>query len=359
MMTIDKGRMNMGSQNSGLDVCVDLSGTHEVSTGVFYNWNGLPIPSISNDVQKDFVATSMFLEALLALLLNIFCATTIFRNSRLSKAVKCYLLFDCYCRLNEAFTFIYQAHCVLTWTCVNPIGSPISGLMINRLVTSFHLGMLYSMQMLGHGLCLNRLFAVFFNGIFYKQVERIALPHSVILWALPIGVYLYQIGDLVNPDGFRCYGCWFFTPLEFCNTCMVTWNETVYFLTKRFDYIMYGILVTTVILDVLTLWKVRRIKKSSQSKQRADVRLSIMLVTTHLITICFLLGNYITNCVFTAESPIFYYLILKVSPFIVHCILGCVVIFFNLQSKPQKVLRPSSLTVSNKKGSAIKRSLSK
>ncbi|CAJ0918092.1 unnamed protein product, partial [Mesorhabditis belari] len=69
------------------------------------------------------------------------------------------------------------------------------------------------------------------------------------------------------------------------------------------------------------LWKVRQLTRTSISRRRADIRLSIMLVTTHLITICYFIGNYIVNYVYTSERPVFYYLVLKITPFIVHCML--------------------------------------
>lgn len=43
-----------------------------------------------------------------------------------------------------------------SWECVSTDGWLLSGISINRLVTSFNLGMIYSMQMLGNGLACNR-----------------------------------------------------------------------------------------------------------------------------------------------------------------------------------------------------------
>ncbi|CAJ0926881.1 unnamed protein product, partial [Mesorhabditis belari] len=63
----------------------------------------------------------------------------------------------------------------------------------------------------------------------------------------------------------------------------------------------------------------------------------IMVVITHSITICFLVGNLLMNRVLQlAILPGKDFLSLEVYPFVLHCILSCVVIVFNKQWKQKR-----------------------
>ncbi|CAJ0925899.1 unnamed protein product, partial [Mesorhabditis belari] len=151
----------------------------------------------------------------------------------------------------------FSGYCVLTWECMNVDRYPFTGLVLNQIISGINIGMGVSMTMLGSGISMNRFFAVYFDGLLYYKMQKLALPHATFLTAMPVGVYLAQ------------------------------------------------------------------------------------LVLTHLIAIGFYAAKKLMTD--TRELPIFYYLFLELTPFLMHSALGLVVIIFNLPSKKEKTTAISSI----------------
>ncbi|CAJ0576722.1 unnamed protein product, partial [Mesorhabditis spiculigera] len=303
-----------------------------------YHWNGIPIRNRQNEKTDPPIVASMIVFGTTGFLLCLYCFRVIFRNSRLSRGVKWFLTIDCFCRLHESWTLLFKAHCVVTFWCVDVTNPPFHGLFFNQLITALNLGMFYSIQCLGNGLALNRLFAVVLEGRFAAKFERYAPQHALIAWLFPIGVHVYEMGNVVNPDtGYVCFGGWTFNPLEYSDYAWWWWDKSVALMMDHFDKLMYFVFMTTVFFDIVTLVRIRTMHRQSPLKRSVEQRLAIMLLITHLTTIIFLASNVVSNYIFPDETPIFYYLVEDVASFFGHSFYTLIVILSNLSNEKRRI----------------------
>ncbi|CAJ0576824.1 unnamed protein product, partial [Mesorhabditis spiculigera] len=97
------------------------------------------------------------------------------------------------------------------------------------------------------------------------------------------------------------------------------------------DYVMAGVLVFSLILDLVTLFKLRKFVQRGDKKRRADRKLTVMLIVTHIITAIFLIGNSITRYLrpTLVLTPVLTYICNEGAPVIGHIIFTLVVTYFN------------------------------
>ncbi|CAJ0923727.1 unnamed protein product, partial [Mesorhabditis belari] len=118
-------------------------------------------------------------------------------------------------------------------------------------------------------------------------------------------------------------------------------NQTKYSLTIRdgVNYLMNGMPEYSNVNDdyipyVVTLLITR---KSSEAKKRAEGRLSIMLIITHLITVFHLGFVVLANRVLRRLATGFtFFILLECIPVLLHLLMGFVVTYFNLPYKSKK-----------------------
>ncbi|CAJ0567686.1 unnamed protein product, partial [Mesorhabditis spiculigera] len=96
--------------------------------------------------------------------------------------------------------------------------------------------------------------------------------------------------------------------------------------------------------------------RNSGRKKRADVRLSMMMISTQAVTITFLFAHYVTNLVedhASMNTPIMNFIILVLVPSLGRHVITLLVICFNMETAKKKM---SMVTVSGVVSSGRRRS---
>ncbi|CAJ0948214.1 unnamed protein product, partial [Mesorhabditis belari] len=207
----------------------------------------------------------------------------------LSKAVKLYIMADLITRLLFAISRFNRVICILTWHCVSTDGYPFSWLMLNLITSAFEFGLELMLKLVAVAFSVNRFFAVYFNGLYYSRFERSAFLQCFLLTIFPAAAYLVSIGTLTNKStDYVCYGGTFFNPANYLFTWFYSWKpgwtNTWELVAESWVVPISG--VSALILDLLTMLKIRQMKRFVDSKQKikGDRTLLIMIFITHLIT---------------------------------------------------------------------------
>ncbi|CAJ0955168.1 unnamed protein product, partial [Mesorhabditis belari] len=212
------------------------------------------------------------------------------RSQILSKAVKCYMLIELIAKFLFAISRFNRIICIINWYCVATDNYPFSGLMLNFIITACEFALELTIKLVAVAFCINRFFAVFFNGIYFTQAERLALPQCSILVIIPLIGYLMQIGTLTNKTtDYVCYGGTYFSPLNYLLMTFYSWKALLQYYWK--DWIdIYAAPISaglSILLDSLVLWKIRRLNTTINSTQRgnANIKLVLMMLITNLISL--------------------------------------------------------------------------
>ncbi|CAJ0576847.1 unnamed protein product, partial [Mesorhabditis spiculigera] len=307
------------------------------SEGFFYTnayestigWDGLPNRDDKNQRSVYFIFAAMCTYGPVIIILNVYCIQLIYRRHLLTKSVKFILIIDAGCRLFEGFATVYKAPCLLNYWCVEVYGPFLS----NAIITSGQIAMTYSAQLLGNALSINRFFAIFLDGMFYRYAERLAFPHALLAWAFPVALFCGAIGNLYNPrEHFTCYGGLHWDPLNYTNLIFYTWAPIMFQFLARLDYFMYGVLALSLVLDLSTFFKLRKFVLHANDRKRSDRKVAVMLIVTHSITGIFFIGNFLTNTLLHRRetlTPVQEYIINEGAPVIGHVAYTLVVTLFN------------------------------
>ncbi|CAJ0568458.1 unnamed protein product, partial [Mesorhabditis spiculigera] len=205
----------------------------------------------------------------------------------------------------------------------------------NAIITSAQIAMTYSAQLLGNALSINRFFAIFLDGMFYRYAERLAVPHALLAWAFPVALFCGAIGNLYNSrQHFTCYGGLHWDPLNYTNLIFYTWATIMFQFLARLDYFMYAVLALSLVLDLSTFFKLRKFVLHANDRKRSDRK--VALIVTHAITGIFFIGNFLTNTLLHRRetlTPVQEYIINEGAPVIGHIAYTLVVTLFNRPTK--------------------------
>ncbi|CAJ0942135.1 unnamed protein product, partial [Mesorhabditis belari] len=166
----------------------------------------------------------------------------------------------------------------------------------NTITATLYVAVQKAMPIIEIGLTLNRVFAVFFDGRLFNRVEKLALPYILVTYI----AYFVAFGSTISldyhynyiPQSHREY---YYDPLLY----------RVKSATKRglivggdgksdlfyFDNIPTQTLPYAVLLDVWVLLKILEVKKNSKATTNAGLRLIIMSLLTHMISMIPYIGR--------------------------------------------------------------------
>ncbi|CAJ0918063.1 unnamed protein product, partial [Mesorhabditis belari] len=277
-------------------ICQDRPGYYEVWSGVKYGWNGLPVES-SYELDNAWMIGATIGEGLFELSTSLGSSIVVWRNPSLSKAIKFYLLFYCGYLGIDGLYFFYMAYCSTTYDCVNPSGYPFSGLLLNMIITAFCGGMSVTNTFIDIGLSINRFFAVFFN-----------------------------VSDKSN--GFICYMGAYLDPSWLATSLCYLRFPFLVFLVEV--YSMSVIVVMALTFDVATVWKLKKMKFTSETKGRRDRKLMAMVILIHFFSLIAMVDAFALQNPNMERSQRLVYVGLP--QFLCRCTVGFVLIGFSWRS---------------------------
>ncbi|CAJ0580451.1 unnamed protein product, partial [Mesorhabditis spiculigera] len=168
--------------------------------------------------------------------LSTYAFVLLYRKKALSLGSKLFLLSSCYIRATQSLFCFFKAHCVMTMWCISLRRAPFSGFLFNNFISNYHQGVADTLRWLTAGLALNRFFAVYFDGYFYKTVEKTALFQITLSFFIPVAM----------------------RPAQLALAILYVWNPVFWEIIDIQEIVISYLYWVTFVVDLMTFWKIRK-----------------------------------------------------------------------------------------------------